>query len=213
MPDAATTSLLAAGVQAELIRLEDMPDDIFVEEEKPGVGTARYTAERFFAKRPEDYRTCVSMLAAGLGLLHIARLLKVHHMTVAAVRAREGERIDIEKERTRRNIRLAVSVASERLPEIMATLPAGQLPISTAILIDKLRDMDGEPTQRIEVTHKAQLTHEALAAELTAFPDAIDVQASPVLPTHQAAGESGQKELGDGSRATASDSVSAPSTP
>jgi len=212
MPDAAT-SLLAGGVQADLIPLEDMPDEFFLEEEKPGVGTPRYTAERFFAKRPGDYRTCVSMIASGLGMLQIARLLKVHHMTVAAVRSREGERIDIEKERTRRNLRLAVAVGCERLPEIMATLPAGQVPISTAILIDKLRDMDGEPTQRIEVTHKASLTHEALAASLNAFPDAIEVQTStPDLPTHQAAAGSSTKALIDPlpspSDAVASDSVS-----
>jgi hypothetical protein len=191
MTDGARTSLLAGGVQGELIRLEDLPDDIFVEEEQPGMGSARYTAERFFSKRPEDYKLCVSFLGAGLGLLHISRLLKVHHMTVAAVRDREGEAIDIQKERIRKNLRLAVGIASERLPEIMASLAPSQMPISTAILLDKLAQLDGEPTQRIEVTHKGHLTHEALAAQLTAFPDdAIEVSA-----TDSQASDSAQKTL------------------
>lgn len=178
MPDP-KQSLLAAGHQAELIPLENLPDDIFVEEERPGVGVGRYTAERFFAKRPEDYRLCVSFIAAGLGRLHIARLLKVHHMTVAAVQEREGTQIDIEKERIRKNLRLAVGIAAERLPEIMATLPANQVPLSTAILIDKLAAMDGEPTQRIEHTHKTHLTIEQLNANLEAFPPAIEIEATP----------------------------------
>ncbi len=197
-------SLLATGVQGELIPLENLPDDIFVEEEQPSVGAARYTAERFFSKRPEDYKLCVSFLAAGLGLLHIARLLKVHHMTVAAVRDREGDAIDIQKERIRKNLRLAVGIGSERLPEIMARLPDGQVPLSMAILLDKLAQLDGEPTQRIEVTHKAHLTHEQLAAQLTAFPDAIDVSA-----TDSPVGESGQKALpGATSNTTAADTES-----
>jgi hypothetical protein len=191
MSEPARTSLLAGGVQGELIRLEDLPDEFYREDEKPGMGPARYTAERFFSKRPDDYKLCVSFLAAGQGLLYIARLLKVHHMTVAAVRDREGEAIDIQKERIRKNLRTAVGIGAERLPETMALLAPGQLPIATAILLDKLAQLDGEPTQRIEVTHKGHLTHEALAAQLTAFPDdAIEVSA-----TDSQASDSAQKTL------------------
>lgn len=167
-------SLLAQGVQAELIKLEDLPDDFYVEEE--GGFTPDYTAERFFRKRPEDYELCVAFLAAGQGLLKIARILKVHHKTVAAVRDREGHAIDIQKERIKRNIRLAIDIAAERLPDIMATLSASQVPISAAVLIDKLAQLEGEPTQRVEVTVKAHLTHEAIAANIEAFPEAIDVE-------------------------------------
>jgi hypothetical protein len=161
-----------------LIKLEDLPDGFYADDEMPDGGIQpRYTAERFFRKRPEDYQICIAFLAAGAGLLKIARLLKVHHMTVAAVRDAEGGPIDIQKERIRRNIRTAVDVSAERLPEIMASLPAGQMPIATAVLIDKLRDMDGEPTQRVEVTVKGHLTHAALIAELKAFPGCLDIEA------------------------------------
>lgn len=201
-------SLLAAGVQGELIPLENLPDDFFIEEEQPGIGSPRYTAERFFSKRPDDYRLCVSFLAAGLGLLHIARLLKVHHMTVAAVRDREGAQIDIEKERIRKNLRLAVGIGSERLPEIMAKLPDAQVPLSMAILIDKLAQLDGEPTQRIEVTQHVKLTHESVIKNIEAFPDAIDVET-----TGSSEAEDGQKgvraiEGGSGSAVPRSDTQS-----
>lgn len=192
--------LAAGGQQTELIPLENLPDDIFDAEENPGVGDARYTAERFFRKRPNDYRLCVTLIAARIGRLQIARLMKVHHMTVAAVEEREGVAIDIEKERIRKNIRLAVGNASERLPEIMASLPANQVPLATAILIDKLAQLDGEPTHRIEHTHKVQLTHEQLAAQLTAFPEAIEVTA---VPTDSRAASSAQKALPGPSSATA----------
>jgi hypothetical protein len=198
-------SLLAGGVQAELLDLASLPDCIFHEDEHPGTGEARYTAQRFFSKRPGDYKLCVSMIAARLGRLHIARLLKVHHMTVAAVEEREGVRIDIEKERIRKNLRLACGIGSERLPEIMAKLADGQVPLAMAILLDKLAQMDGEPTQRVEVTVRGHLTHEAVAANLNAFPDAIEVETTGLR-----ADENGQKalpasDLGNSSTAPGSD--------
>lgn len=184
-------SFLAQGVQGELIPLEDLPDSFYASEES-GLNAAapRYTASRFFVKRPQDYQLCVAFLAAGMGLLKIARILKVHHMTVAAVRDIEAAQIDIQKERIKRNIRTAIDIAAERLPDIMAKLSDAQVPISTAVLIDKLAQLEGEPTSRVEVTVKGHLTAEAVRASLAAFPEAIEVEASP-MGSH--AGEAAQK--------------------
>lgn len=189
-------SFLAGGIQQELIKLEDLPDDIYVEEEsdtdKNGKPKApNYTAARFFKKRPEDYQLCVAFLAAGTGLLKIARILKVHHQTVAAVRDIEAAQIDIQKERIKRNLRTAIDVGAERMPEIMAELPAGQVPIAMAVTIDKLRDMDGEPTHRIEHTIKGHLTHDAVLASLSAFPEAIEIEASPMVSRGENAAQKG----------------------
>jgi hypothetical protein len=188
-------SLLAGGAQGELFDVASLPDDFWIGDEQPEMKdgkteAARYTAERFFSKRPEDYKACVALLAAGAGLLKIARLLHVHHETVAAVRDREGAAIDIQKERIKRNIRLAVEVGSERLPEIMGSLPGGQVPIATAVLIDKIAQLDGEPTQRIEVTHKGHLTHAAVQASLEAFPegDVVEITGSRGRESDQKAG-------------------------
>ena len=176
-------SFLAQGIQGDLIPLEDLPDS-FYEGEESGLNASapRYTASRFFVKRPQDYQLCVAFLAAGTGLLKIARILKVHHMTVAAVRDIEGAEIDIQKERIKRNIRTAIDVAAERLPDIMAKLSDAAVPISTAVLIDKLAQLEGEPTSRVEVTIKGHLTHEALIASLDQFPEAIEVEVTEVSP-------------------------------
>lgn len=199
MSGAAAQARLGSGpYQGELIALENLPDDIFIGEESGF--EPRYTAERFFVKRQDDYRLCVSFIAAGLGLLQIARLLKVHHRTVAAVREHEGAQIDIEKERIRRNIRLAVGIGAERLPDILAKLPDGQVPLSVAILIDKLAQLDGEPTQRVEITHKGHLTHEAVRANIEAFPEAIDVSSTMVSER----ASTGQKALGEAGSDTGS---------
>lgn len=194
-PNPDKESLLARGAQSELFDPASLPDDFWVQEEEPvddkgnRTGPARYTAERFFSKRPEDYKLCVTFLAAGMGLLKVARLLRVHHETVAAVRDREVAQIDIQKEQIKRNLRLGIQVAAERLPETMAHLSPRDLPLATAILIDQLAKLDGEPSQRIEVTVKG-LTHEAVIKNLTAFPEAIDVPA-----TGSPAGEPAQKDL------------------
>lgn len=195
MSESSALSRVAHGVQVDLIPVEQLEDGFWKKDEKNG----RYTAKRFFAKRPQDYQRCIELLGAGMGLLRIASLLKVHHLTVAAVRDSEGEAVDISKQRIRKNFRLGLEVASERLPEVMAHLSPGQLPVAAAILADKLRDMDGEPTQRVEVTINGKLTHEAVLAELESFPPAIDIATLP--PMGERAGEVAAKEgaiRGDG---------------
>ncbi|MDR1281322.1 MAG: hypothetical protein LBK99_10945 [Opitutaceae bacterium] len=183
------SSLIPAGVQGELIPLEELPDEFWAGEESDPVGGARYTAKRFKLRRPEDYRTCVELLAAGAGLLKIARLLKIHHKTVAAVRDDEGEQIDISKQRIRKYVRLAVEVGAERLADLMARLPDGQVAVPWAIAVDKLRDLEGEPTTRIQVTHKGHLTHESVLANLQSFPDVIDVEGAPSMGVDAGANE------------------------
>ena len=212
MADQPPESRLSNGVQAELIPLENLPDDFYIEEEsstdKDGnARQPRYTAERFFRKRPEDYQLCVRFLGARMGLLQIARLLKVHHKTVAAVRDVEAAQIDIQKERIKRNLRTAIDVGAERLPDIMAEMAGGSVPISIAVLLDKLALLEGEPTSRVEVTVKGHLSHAAIAANIEAFPDAIEVDSTVSqgdLP--------GQKALADGSQDPAAGDSKSPNS-
>lgn len=178
--------------QGELLGIELLDDGFFREEEHEG----RYTAKRFFSKRPDDYKTCITLLAANAGVLKIARLLKVHHRTVAAVRDSEGEAIDIAKQRIRTNFRLAVEVASERLADEIMRIPIAQLPVAAGILVDKLAILDGEPSARLEVTHNFKLTHDGVIAELSKFPDAEDGEFTPVAQTGFPGAERGQKAGG-----------------
>ena len=183
MPD---TTLPAQG---ELLAIETLDDGFWRPEESEG----RYTAKRFFLKRADDYKLCIQLLAAGAGLLKIARILKIHHRTVAAVRDSESEEIDIAKERIRRNMRLAVEIGSERMPEVLAKIPDAQLPVALGIAIDKLSQLDGEPTQRIEHLHRGHLTHEAVKAALEEFPEAEDADFSETTGLRE--GEVRQKAL------------------
>jgi len=191
MEIAARGSLIEAaqgrGVQAELIPLQDWPDEFFATEEQGD--KALYTAERFHKARPEDYARCVELLAGGMGLLRIARLLRVHHRTVAAVRDREPGALDIAKQSLRAHLRTAIALGAERLADEMGELATAQLPVATAILVDKLAALDGEPTQRVQVTHRVEVTHDALARELEAFP----VEAEPVAAIGSGMGENTQK--------------------
>lgn len=213
-------SLLAgAEVQGELIPVEQLPDSFYeVEESGVNATTPRYTAERFFRKREDDYRTCVSLIAAGMGRLKIARLLKIHHETVAAVAERETSAVDIAKQEIKRHLRRAAMIGAERMPDVLASLPAGQLPIALAVTIDKLRELEGEPTVRVEHTVKAHLTYEAVVASIQAFPEAIDVEASPMVSRAGLPGEKGAAAAGlDASQGAGSAPTSAqgnaPSTP
>lgn len=198
--------LQGAATQGELIPAEELPDS-FYQSEEAGENAAkpRYTAERFFRKRPEDYTRCVELLAAQWGRLKIARTLRIHHETVAAVAEREGVAIDIVKQEIKRHLRRACLIGAERMPDVIASLPGGQLPVALAITLDKLAALDGEPTQRVEVTVKGHLTHEAVLASLDSFPEAIDVEASPMVLGGEAGGQKGGAAGGSGAGSEVSD--------
>jgi len=183
---------LAIPTQGELIPAEELPDAFWKPEERDG----RYTAKRFFLQRPDAYKQCIALLAGGAGLLKIARLLGVHHRTVAAVRDAEPDNIDIAKQRIRSNMRLAVEIGAERLPEILETLPNGQVPVALAIAIDKLAQLEGEPTQRLEITLNGKLTHEGVMQELSSFPDVTDAEPAELTGLREA--ERGQKAVAGG---------------
>ncbi len=77
------------------------PESFFAKLEET---TGDYTAERLRAKRPDDYRLVITMLANGWGSQKIQDEFhqltkKLSKHTVKAVRAREGETIDRLRER------------------------------------------------------------------------------------------------------------------
>jgi hypothetical protein len=166
-----STSQLAAGVQAELLPLEELPDDFFITEREDGKpARPRYTARLFFRRRPQEYQRTVELLAAGLDLREVSRMMRVHHRTVAAVREAEGSRIDTYKQRVISNLRSAVEVLSGALSDSVASLPARDQPVAFGILVDKLQLLEGEPTSRTEHVLEVRLTHDAVARAIAALP-------------------------------------------
>ena len=147
--------------QLYLIESDQLPASIFEESEKltddDGDGYKReFTAARLFARKPEVYNSIISLSAEGLGALRIGRLLKVSPNTVLAVRAREGEIVDIEKERISRECRAAARMCVEGIVEDL-TDPARRRKISAkdkaiihGVLIEKAELIAGLPTSRID---------------------------------------------------------------
>lgn len=171
-------SRLAAGVQGELVPLEDLPDEFFNDEAEGK--SPRYTARLFFRRRPQDYQRTVQLIAAGMDITEVARIMHVHHRTVAAVRDAEGGKIDTYKQTTISNLRVAVEVLSGDLAEDVRRLPIAAKALNLGILIDKLAMLEeSAPSAAAGEPVTAHLTHAAVLSALSQLP-AVDVQAVPV---------------------------------
>ena len=140
--------------QLELISSEDLGDQIFAEDE--GGDHGEFTAVRLYARRPETYLAVISLLAEGLGMIRIGRLLHVSPNTVMAVRDREPGSVDIEKTRIAAEARGAARLCIESIIETVsdparrAKLNPRDLGVLAGILIDKAQLLSGGATARIE---------------------------------------------------------------
>jgi hypothetical protein len=127
----------------------DMPQSLFAEEceEKP-----RYTAERFFRKKPEAYRQVVALRAEGLGILRISKIMSCHPYTVMAVLDREPTKIEMEKERLSRAARGAASLAIDGIIEDLSDedtrrkVSARDKAIIAGVMVEKSELLVGRPT-------------------------------------------------------------------
>lgn len=168
-----------------------MPGDYFAEESHETCGV--FTAERFFQQRPAEYRMAVALLAEGMGLIRIGRVLRVSAHTVAAVRDREGISVAIEKERIAatalRGAAMAVEAVVDDLadPYTRAKVPTLQKAMIHGILIDKAQLLRGEATMIIE-------THEIKEPDHNAFQAYIDGLRSANQPVE--VGGNGAKKAG-----------------
>lgn len=150
--------------QAELIPISELDAALFCEEEQAAVGT--YTGERLFTQRPETYRAAVSLLAEGVGILRIAKLLKVSPSTVIAVRDREPGAIEIEKARLAKACLRGAQLCVEGIVEDLSDderrkkIPTSQKAITAGILTEKHQLLTGQATGRLERVD-AQPGHEA----------------------------------------------------
>ncbi len=167
--------------QLDLISSDQMPDDIFREDEAGDkYGVREFTAARFFSNEPEKYRTIISLVAEGLGVIRIGKLLKVSPNTVMAVRDREGEIVDIEKERISRAARSAARMCIEGIiedlsdPERRKKISARDKSIIHGVLIEKSELLSGGATSRVEIKN-ADPSHDDFNAYIDSLPLA-DIQ-------------------------------------
>lgn len=140
-----------AGQQLELIRSDEMDAEVFRDSEQQG----EFTGARLFKQNPDLYRTIISLLAEGLGVIRIGKLLRVSPNTVMAVRDREPEAIDIAKKRiadlARRGAQVCVEGIVEALldPERRTKVSAKDMAIIAGVLVDKSELLSGGATVRI----------------------------------------------------------------
>lgn len=139
--------------QLELIPSSEMPGALFAEDEAEH---HEFTGARLFARDPERYQTIVSLLAENLGILRIARLMKVSPNTVMAIRDREEHQVDIVKERVAKLCRGAAQMCAEGILEDLANeskrakVSARDKAVILGIMVEKYQLLTGGATGRLE---------------------------------------------------------------
>lgn len=118
----------------------------------------RYTAERLKAKRPEAYAAIILHLGAGkpgyIGLERIAKMMGVHHLTVAAVRDAEPEAVDMVRLKMVTKFRTAWHLQVDRILENPGLVPPNAIGIVLDILTRNIELMEGRPTSRHETVER-----------------------------------------------------------
>lgn len=146
------------------------------------------------ARNRERYLEVVRALGQGLGRRQIARAFGISTHTVQAIFEREPELVATERLKTGTQLRRVVRMSLDALEEALAEgkISAGQLPVATAILLDKSAAWDGQPSQVMVVRHEldqsavlrafADLRSRpaTLEAELVPAPDSQSGDISPV---------------------------------
>ena len=158
-------SLIARNAaQLPLLGQSEM-DAALLSAEECGAATHReFTGARLFEKRPETYSAIVRLLAEGLGMIRIGRLLSVSPNTVRAVRDRERASVDIEKEGVARlclhGAEMCVEGILEDLddPKRRKKTSTKDKAIVAGILTEKHQLLSGGLTSRVGVV--AQPSHD-----------------------------------------------------
>lgn len=142
-------------------------DRVHAEAQAAGI----YTGTAFRERQPAKYKVATQLLAAGVGVLKIAALLRVSHHTVAAVRDGIGrDSVAREKAILSDQMRLAVRLLMERAVNEIEAIDLDKIPFWIGVLTDKLQLLDGQATARIETTAAAGMSLEAFRAYVEALP-------------------------------------------
>jgi len=159
----------------DLIPSTEIRNDLFRESET-GNGTLssvkEFTAARFFAQQPQQYREIASLRAEGLSIASLARLFFVSRHTIAAIDRRETATETFAKHRATaaQSYCHLIKLGCERLEEILldpdSKLSAKDLSIMIGVLEDKAQLLSGGPTQRVELGDADAAGHSSLVAHL-----------------------------------------------
>jgi hypothetical protein len=122
--------------------------DALTEAERRG----EYNLERIRLVRPELIDEVISLRSQFIGQLRIAKILGVHHRTVAAIDQAYPERIEQEKRKRVAKLRSAADKLVELVDDNPESVPPNVRCLAASQLIDKAELLAGGPTQRIDFT-------------------------------------------------------------
>jgi hypothetical protein len=183
--------VLAPGQDNQPELLELPPQATSDEAKQP----AEFTGQRLKIMRPQVYRALCVLLAQGLGVIRIGRLLGVSPNTVLAVRDAEGLTIDKVKEDLARVAHEGATLASEGIRDSLSKIFERQTPLDIktlkdlavvfGILVQNGQLLAGQATARLETEVHAP-DHDAFNRYIAALPE--------VTITHLGGEETGTKE-------------------
>jgi len=175
-------SLIEQPEQLQLIPSSEIPDKYFEAEELPGgIDRPNYTGQRLYANDPERYHFIVSLLAEGIGILRISRIVSCHPYTVSGVRDREGGAIEIEKERISGEARMVARLCVEGImecltdPDRLKKVSVKDLAIIHGIMVEKSEVLGGRPGQIIG-TQDQTAGHSELVAYMNQLREAHETR-------------------------------------
>src|SRR5262245_103883 len=121
--------------------------DALTEAERRG----EYTLERVRLVRPEVIDEVIRLRGQFIGQLRIAKILGIHHRTVAAIDQAYPERIEQEKRKRVAKLRSVADKLVELVDESPETVPANVRCLAASQLYDKAQLLDGGATANLAI--------------------------------------------------------------
>jgi hypothetical protein len=118
-----------------------------------GERCGEYTLERLRQLRPEVIDEIIRLRGQFVGRLRIAKIVHVHHRTVAAVDAEYPEQIEAERRRRIYRLRSAADKLVEQIDESPENIPWNVKGLAASQLYDKAELLEGRATARVEQVH------------------------------------------------------------
>lgn len=187
-PSAAPFSFLAQAASAPFLFSQAEMGLEYIEDNDGAMRKGEYTAERLWHTRPEVYVEITRLLAdKTISARQIKRQCKVHHLTITAIKVREGETIDTLRLGLGAKAMRLAAYTLETIEELLATgkFKPGELAFLFSALADKGQLLTGGATSRPEISKASDV-----AGTLNSLLDQMqEADARVVESTHSQPGE------------------------
>lgn len=113
-----------------------------------------YTLERLRQLRPEVIDEVIRLRGQYIGQLRIAKLLGLHHRTIAAIDRAYPEQIEIERRNRVATLRSTADKLVELVEESPESVPPNVRCLAASQLYDKAQLLDGGPTANVAIARR-----------------------------------------------------------